>query len=78
MSESMTGREAIVFASRTFNKKSLYSLAASLCDEHVRVQPTQISNYLTGTRMSPAVAKRFLEVYGIEISDVYRPGALDK
>lgn len=70
---SMTSREAIIYVKDHFGVPSKYALAKSLSDEVLRVQAIQIDNYLRGTRMSGKVADRFFEVYGVIVSDAYRP-----
>lgn len=73
---TMTGKEAITFVAEHFGVPSRYALAKALSGDGLNVQAIQITNYLTGTRMSKRVAERFNEVYGIVISDVYVPSDL--
>lgn len=66
---SMETRVAIMTATTENDIKSLYAMASMLNNEEVTVQPIQISNYLNGTRMSRKVARRFLEVFNIYVTD---------
>lgn len=74
----MTGLEAIKHVAEYFELNSMYSIAKSLSGDNVNVQPIQIKNYMNGTKMSKKVAKRFEEVYGIEITDVHSTGLFSK
>lgn len=74
----MTCKEAIEFIGEHFGVTSMYALAKSLSGGDLNVQPTQISNYMKGTRPHPNVVRRFMEVYGIVISDGYEPGTFVK
>lgn len=76
--EPMTGAEAIKYVTDHFGIPSLYALAKALSDDTLTVQPIQISNYLNGSQMSPKVAQRFFETYGVVIKDIYNPGVFTK
>ena len=67
----MTTKEAIEYVADHYNVPSMYTLAKSLSDEKLTVQPIQISNYIKGRKMKKAIADRFREVYDIEITDVF-------
>lgn len=69
----LTTVQAIKYVAENFEVTSMYGLAKSLSNDEVKVQPVQISNYLKGTRMSQKVADRFLDVYGIIITDAHNP-----
>ena len=71
MSDSMTANEAILYAVEYFGLKSYYAISKALSDEELTVQPIQISKYCKGYKMSPKVAKRFFDTFGIIISDPF-------
>lgn len=70
----MSAAEAIEYVVYINNIKSIYEICKKLSNSEIKVQPIQISNYRTGSKMSPKVAARFKEVYGITIDDIYNPG----
>lgn len=74
----MTGEEAIKHIAEFYEIDSQYAIAKSLSGDGVKVQPIQIKNYLNGKKMSKKVAKRFMLVYGIDISDVHSTGIFSK
>lgn len=75
---AMTGAEAIRYVADVFNVPSMYAMARDLSDETLNVQPIQIKNYLTGTRMSKKVADRFKELYDVIITDAFDPSGFRK
>jgi len=69
----MTTKEAISYIAENFDVASKYALAKMLSSDSITVQPIQITNYITGTKPHEKVAKRFLEEFGIVITDMYSP-----
>lgn len=67
----MTSREAIFYIVEYFGLKSYYSIARALSDDELTVQPIQVSSYCKGRKMSPKVAKRVFDTFGIIISDPF-------
>lgn len=75
----MGTKEAIEYVQYVHRIKSYYALAQTLSDTDLNVQPGQISNYARGkTVMSEKVAQRFFDVYGIVVTDAYKPGAFQQ
>lgn len=81
--DAMTAYDAIMKVCEEFNIPSKYALAKNLSDDTLTVQPIQISNYVhrdpkKRRKMSKAVAKRFLDTYGIYITDQHDPGSFSR
>lgn len=81
--EAMTAYEAIHKVCEEYGIPSKYALAKNLSDEELTVQPIQISNYVhkdpkKRRKMSKAVAKRFLDTYGIYITDQHDTGTFSR
>ena len=69
----LSSQDAVKHVINEFGYTSHYSIAKELTSHGLTVQPTQIGYYVKGVHvMSGKVAEHFYDVFGIEITDVFK------